>query len=426
MSVAMRTFGVWEPETMSRFDAAVWYPANTKSKYVEREGWLVITGASRSPKIIPGQYPVILISHDTASSRFANNDIAASLAQHGFIVVASSHTGDNTFDSSKIYSAELFFQRPRNILQSLQTLLATPDLAPYVDDSRIGLIGIGFGAITVAQLSGIAPQPDLLMEFCSQKKNLEDTFCSSWSGELMSNLTEDTDEILKRLGPAAFTPAMDYYPILENLPIVDAIEKAKEEKDEGKKEKNPKKIKPETNATETTKKGRLDFLDNIDPLFLYNKAKLATERDQTDGFSQRKPKRHSIKSVAFISPAGGMLFPAESTVGIIPSLLIVSRKNKLYPYEGHAKPYIDLFPALPHELILDDADHFSFFAPCKDDMALVLHESCQRFDDPKRTEIALKRDKALAKFFIQTLGAPLPPAPTPETDTNIKIDSSPE
>ena len=42
-----------------------------------------------------GKHPLILLSHDSAGSRFSLHELASELARNGFVVLAFTHPGDN-------------------------------------------------------------------------------------------------------------------------------------------------------------------------------------------------------------------------------------------------------------------------------------------------------------------------------------------
>lgn len=209
--VAMRSFGVWEPLTDERFDFSVWYPggSNTTPTPSDKEGWVV--DYSKRGKITPGFYPVVLVSHDTASSRYANNDLAVALAARGFVVIVPAHDGDNQNNSEDIYTAELLRNRPRQLLRALETVLESPDFSYFVDESRIGLIGIGFGSISVLQLAGAKPDLSRLSGYCAQNHDEGDAFCAPWALERFSRAARAMPNLERVEGRDVFTPPLTLY-----------------------------------------------------------------------------------------------------------------------------------------------------------------------------------------------------------------------
>ena len=205
---AMLTYGLWDVESKERLDVAVWFPAGVEGRGVKIDGWHV--AAQRSSKILPGFYPIILLSHDTASGRFANNDMAIALASKGFIVIAPTHLGDNQNNCDKLYTADLFSSRPRQLLLALETVLGVPELAPYADESRIAVVGVGFGSITALQLVGATPDLQGLENLCAQGQN-QDPLCSPWVQKKLHQARKDMQARIAQEGQGAFTPRLDRF-----------------------------------------------------------------------------------------------------------------------------------------------------------------------------------------------------------------------
>lgn len=465
-SVGMRTFGVWEPDSRERFDFSVWYPS--KSQQMERtlEGWIVNSG--RRGRILPGFYPVLLLSHDTASGRYANNDLAASLASSGFLVIVPSHPGDNQSDSGALYTAELVRDRPRHLLRALESVLASPDFALYADESRIGLIGVGFGSITVLQLAGAVPDFSLLQSYCSQNA-VADAFCAPWTAERLARLAEDMLEMQKRDGLAVFTPARDMYaPELMAAPIpVTTSPAPPEEKkpsrdakgdfslkrllfgknDEDKaplEQEEPESPTPppapvQATASAAPATSALDFqggplfggTDSGEPfvhIALPNSPQYRVtvtegtnaaesspdafaDKDVASLVHRRPPSTRRILGIALLAPAGGMLFSRESLAGIqVPVALVEAGQDSLYPPRMHSHPYYTRLPALPVLLPLATADHYSLFARCSKDTMMSLGGACGRLVGEQRKKLVEQRDRFLESFFHSILGEPLPPA----------------
>lgn len=182
-----RTIGYWNPATMTRMDIAVWYPSTRTPRALTLEGWQIQVGQNGS--VIPGRYPVILLSHDTAASRLASHDLAAFLARNYFIVIAPTHPGDNTHDTQKTLQFENWQNRPQHLLLALEAVTASM-LREFVDTKKIGLLGVGAGSISVLQLAGATPDLHDLGIYCAQA-SLLDPLCTAWAGQMHSQLEKD-------------------------------------------------------------------------------------------------------------------------------------------------------------------------------------------------------------------------------------------
>lgn len=125
----------------------------------------------------PGQHPLIVISHGNAGSMWGHHDIASALARAGYVVAALEHSGDNAHDKSKIGTAEIFLDRPRQLSALITAVLADPIFGKLVDSNRIGALGFSLGSYTALVASGVRPNFRLIDDYCNQSKTLG--FCTN-------------------------------------------------------------------------------------------------------------------------------------------------------------------------------------------------------------------------------------------------------
>ena len=462
--VAMRSFGVWEPGTGERFDFSVWYPGG--NNFLEdiriKDGWEV--SHNRPGRIIPGFYPVILVSHDAAGSRYANNDLASFLASGGFIVIVPTHNGDSQNNGSAMYTAQIFRDRPRQMLRALETLLENPDFTYFMDESRIGVLGIGFGSVTALQLAGASPDISYIDDYCSQDRS-RDAFCGGWPLQRLRRATQDMPILERREGKRLFAPPLTLYaPRLTQAKLSKEVIALFEKQKEPEKN-NPQTVwhylfgeDPEENAPAEKENGaetgtsasdmadpfplEMDFQGG--PLFgsavagsaniqppapdssefragaeeapanIPDSAVAPEAVSDTSTVFRRPPDTRRIRGVALMSPAGGMLFTPEQLHPVrVPVVMVQAGKNILYPPAGHAQPYYAGLPAPPQVLRLDEADHFSLFARCSDESKDVLSEQCGRTKEDQREKNLRERNTFLLNFFQTSVGLPLAPALPP-------------
>lgn len=464
-AVAMRSFGVWEPATGERFDFSVWYPGVSSSLQVPgiKDGWMV--SHPRRGRIIPGFYPVILISHDTASSRYANNDLASALASGGFIVIVPTHTGDSQNNAQDIYSAQVFRNRPRQLLRALETLLENPDFSYSIDESRIGLLGVGFGSVTALQLAGAAPSAADVGGYCSRNSK-SDAFCEEWSLQRLLKAAKEMPVLERREGKGLFAPPLTLYaPMLtpaklskEVLALFEPQQEPEskrpqtvwhnlfgdEKDDEAPAAKSEGESTADTNANDAAEPFPLELDFQGGPLFGGSSsgssyihlampdspefragvgeapssaiaAPLTPEAEPDPSTVYRRPPDiRRVRGIALVSPAGGMLFSQESLSAVkAPVVMVQAGKNELYPLEGHAQPYYAWLPAPPLVLRLDEADHFSLFAPCSEENMESLDELCGKLNEAERDRIMFERNRFLINFFQTSVGMPQAPSIPP-------------
>lgn len=452
--VGLRTFGVWEPDTGERFDFAVWYPSRVPSSENILEGWIV--NAGKRGRIVQGFFPVVLLSHDTAGGRFAHNDIAEALASGGMIVVAPTHSGDNQNSSSGLYKAETLRARPLNMLRALETVLASPDFAPHADESRIGVLGFGAGAVTAMQLAGAEPDFSGIGGYCLNV-SVPDAYCAPWGEQRLLRVGPDMDQLRREKGADYFTPALDMLaPELMSVPVPPEIleRHAAEGRAQRKNGLWQRLFGGEEDETpsdpESVPQGRDDQAQGQPAREANGLAVTAPEAvaealtavsaggaapDAKDSSPEatphetglypeepvRKPRivdgipvfhrpaaTRAIRGIALVAPAGGMLFSRESLAVVsVPAAVVEAGRDALYPPEFHAAPYISRLPLLPLRLRLPHADHFSLFAGCSKDTMNSLSAICGRIRGDEREALARERDAFLTSFFQSVLGGPL-------------------
>ena len=446
--VGMQTFGVWETTEGGRFDFVVFFPGLSRGREIVREEWRLRAAEGARP--LPGLYPVVLLSHDTAGSRFANSDVATALAGSGFIVIAPTHAGDNQNNSDGLHTADLLFTRPRQLLLALETVLASPVFAPYADESRIGLLGVGFGCVTALQLAGLRPDFGRMADFCAEagesSPSSTDPFCTPWARSRLARLPGETAAREAGWGDRAYIPPLDLY-----APSLAPVAPAQ----------SPREAPPALSswdrltaffafsaapgislalkapAAEPSSNATLPILvPDFDggPLFgegdshrpyaylaLPGPRHAAAEEEPVPEAPpslpaagpvvHRRPAsvRH-VRALALLLPAGGTFFPRGGLTGI-PALAIEAGEDGVYAPERHSRPYLALLPPRTRVLTLEGADHFSLFAPCSEEIRENLASACGRMVEKERAEARTRRDQELISFFRSSLGLPRDPAP---------------
>ena len=143
--VGVRTIDARDAARDRVFPCEIWYPAHSQAR------------DARPP---PGDAPLILYSHPSASQRRAATFLCTHLASHGYVVAAMDHSelvapelrrrdGESAQDRARRIEA-LIASRVPDIRFLLDHLLRGAAIAPGigVDAGRIGIVGHSFGGWT--------------------------------------------------------------------------------------------------------------------------------------------------------------------------------------------------------------------------------------------------------------------------------------
>ncbi|MDR1125781.1 MAG: dienelactone hydrolase family protein [Deltaproteobacteria bacterium] len=324
---------------------AVWYPSARKgrARYTVRVGeWFF--EAERNAKPAAGRFPVILLSHDMAGHNLANHDLALALARHGFVVIAPTHYGDNFDNASAIFSAALYYHRPRQLLAALRKIRELEELRAIMDISRLGVLGSGSGAITALQLAGADLDPAAAPAFC-ESNPADPVFCNPWALSRQLKLPAEAADIKTKFGPDAFRPSLA-------LPAEAAA--------------------PRPEAVGLLAPGGLFMLDK--------------------------------KSLAALPAPLGAVFAAEDEFFPVPATDDSQAGNRnTSNWGGLVPPGLAFRPLMR---ICAGVDHYSLAAPCPENMANTLPGMCGSAGEDERAEAAAERDDFFIAFFRLHLGLP--------------------
>ena len=135
--------------------AFVWSPCAMPPKEVKLGPMTV--AAVRNRPIAGSRLPLVVISHGHGGGSLNHHDIAETLADAGFLVVALNHPGDNFSDLNRSGDISIMFQRPRDVKRLIDFLVTDWPQAEKIDPDRIGFFGFSRGGYTGLVLAGAVP-----------------------------------------------------------------------------------------------------------------------------------------------------------------------------------------------------------------------------------------------------------------------------
>mgnify|MGYP005768653105 FL=1 len=178
-----KTLGIWEPAQNIRLDFAVWYPSRSTPFQVNYGDWSFSAARGRAP--VEGKHPLILLSHDSAGSRFSLHELASQLARNGFVVMAFTHPGDNVDEMGTLFMPAQVTGRAKQLTQALDIALANPETGPLIDPDRIGVLGVGPGGTAAMLIAGARLDAAGWPIYCAGKEENADPYCTPWARQRM-------------------------------------------------------------------------------------------------------------------------------------------------------------------------------------------------------------------------------------------------
>lgn len=203
ISPGFRCESLWLPDEQTKLDLAIWYPTLQKPTAINYGDWNLIV--ARGAKPLPGKYPAIILSHNSAGSRFSLHELATILAQKGFIVVAPTHQGDNADSMNLMFTKQQIVTRIHQINITINFLINDQELFDIIDTQKIGIIGVGTGGTIALLLAGAKLDPSGWWDYCQNivpnslkellvlDPTISDTYCSSWVKPKMDILAQQID-----------------------------------------------------------------------------------------------------------------------------------------------------------------------------------------------------------------------------------------
>lgn len=163
--VGFRTISVHDPVTGDTMPGYVFYPS-AQAKGVTWRGPYELSGTANAP-VVPGKWPLVVISHGHGGSDLGHHDMATYLASHGFIVATLEHPRDNFHENSGDGHAEVMIGRPIQVAAVISYLLGDVRWKPLIDPHRIGVAGFSNGGYTTLMVVGAVPRFARFVSYCN-------------------------------------------------------------------------------------------------------------------------------------------------------------------------------------------------------------------------------------------------------------------
>ncbi len=212
-SPAFKTIGVWDKEKKIRADVNVWYPCKSRPSRASYGDWRLTV--VRFGRAVEGRFPLILLSHDSAASRFSYHETAAFLASLGFVVMAPDHKTDNLQRMEHNFHWQQLAERMQELRVALDMAANHKEVQPMVDMQRVGIMGFGTGATTALLLGGATLDSAGWVNYCVQVPQ-STTYCNAWAQGHVESMLQDLPKFTQSFADAriksvvAVSPKYDF------------------------------------------------------------------------------------------------------------------------------------------------------------------------------------------------------------------------
>lgn len=163
----------------------VFYPTDAPAQPLQR-GPFVIEAAPDAPPQ-RGNGHLIVMSHGSGGSAWAQSDLAKTLVDAGFTVAMPLHAGDNFRDLSAVGPAS-WRHRPQEVSQAIDAVAADPRFAGLLDFQHVGVYGMSAGGLTALVLAGGRWSPSRLAQHCEAHLAQDFPTCVGLSTELTGSV----------------------------------------------------------------------------------------------------------------------------------------------------------------------------------------------------------------------------------------------
>lgn len=159
----------------------IWYPARpgepVRSIDIPADSPQFKVGAvsPSAPFADAATHRVVLLSHGFGGSARIMGWFGLALAEHGYVVIAVDHPGNNGVDPQTPAGAILWWNRADDLKAALAAVVADPTLGPHIDPSAVGVAGFSIGGLTALVAGGARIDPLRMIRFC--RRQAQDGAC---------------------------------------------------------------------------------------------------------------------------------------------------------------------------------------------------------------------------------------------------------
>lgn len=169
--VGLKDYSFAAPHHASEVTAVMWYPSTAGGEVEISAENAVFYGVEtrRNGTLTGATMPVVLMSHGLGGNFRSLAWLSAGLAARGAVVVNMDHPNSTTFDFDMLKGLD-HWTRAWDMSRALDQVLADPDLAGRIDETRIMAAGFSYGGWTALSLGGVTGSLSGEIAECAHQK----------------------------------------------------------------------------------------------------------------------------------------------------------------------------------------------------------------------------------------------------------------
>ncbi len=220
-NVGHKSYSVWNTKENTRIDISLWFPTYNIQRRLNLGDYTVYasqnlniakiieqdenSSTSQDSELKHKKLPLILISHDSGSTRYSHHTLAQELVKKGYLVVIPNHNNDDAYSMPHYNSVKSLTERAKQISATLDLILTDKNLSSFVDEKNITYVGFGNGGMASLLLLGLEFTNTKWHNYCLSYLN----FNSFHQGQPLNPLFEPHSPISEFEEHAEFADHLD-------------------------------------------------------------------------------------------------------------------------------------------------------------------------------------------------------------------------
>ncbi len=162
-----RWITITQPDSGKSERVLMTYPAKTDGEVYRLGANALWQGVPARREATPakGKWPLVLLSHGSGGNAAGLGWVSTFLAKNGFVVASPNHAGCTSTDMA-ISNCIKIWNRPEDLSELLDVLLADDHWSKQIDEKRIAAMGFSLGGNSVLLMAGARMSLEAYQAYC--------------------------------------------------------------------------------------------------------------------------------------------------------------------------------------------------------------------------------------------------------------------